>query len=207
MEKMLRRGSGYAVWMIGAALVVLPVVGRAAAFAGGVPGQSLNFTVTENAEPVDTGAPDTTPEAPQDFVFQVAPGTAVESGSLVLCEEGTTCSGIDSSHTNWSDVVIWLGGNCTAAGVCTGTLYSDPPVNGWPDANVGLGAQTMTETLDASGNNGVVYQADDGSGFITTWTIVSDPVPEPGTSLLMAGGLVGIAASSRRLRRLRERMV
>jgi len=206
MEKTLRAGLGYAGW-IGAALLVLPVAGRGATDPGGVEGTGTitnnTFTITEAADPP---GPEPTAEAPTPVTVNVGAGNFVNSMSLIMCEEGTStaagggCDGTGATTTGWSDLLVILGGTCDATGACQGSLFSDPTLN---SASASGNIVSAVEGLDAAGNNGVTYVATNANGTTTTWTVVSDPVPEPGTGLLMAVGIAGIAASSRRVRRMR----
>ncbi len=174
------------------ALVVSPIPVLAASMPGSVIGQALNFTIWEPAEVTEPAN-----EPVINFTFNVGAGNFAESGTLLLCEPGTTCDPADNTKANWSDVIQWFGGNCDQNGLCTGSLYSDPTT--FPDLTfpVGQGTIVMAEVLFPNGGDGVVYQANDGAGFITTWTINSDVVPEPGSVILLGSGIVALLGGSR----------
>ncbi len=189
------------VLLFGLAFVLLPGPVSAASMPGSVLGQALNFTISEPAE----GATEPVNEPVMNFTFNVGANNFVESGTLLLCEPGTTCDPADNTKTNWSDVIQWFGGNCDQTGLCTGSLYSDPTA--FPDLTfpVGQGTIVMAEVLFPNGGDGVVYQANDGSGNITTWTINSDvpAVPEPASVLLLGSGIVALLGCNRLVKKKR----
>ncbi len=192
-----------AMRIVSAAVVFLGVL---AMMVSGASAQAIPVSIDEMGNGNIAGAPfpgvmglDPGPGGLVTLLYVPPPGVGFVPGDVLIFEPGP---GMDVL----SDVVRFNLNGPVA-------FYSD---NSDPDpapqlADVGFPAAFLPNTVQLmevgpEGNNGVIYTPTPNQpgfvpGFAVTYTIISDPVPEPGTIALLAGGGLGLAAFAWRRRK------
>jgi len=146
------------------------------------------------------------PNSETSLVFQQAPPIAPTSNYVILLEPSNEPPDPTETPVNWpgvgqvSDVIVGDFQSAPAAGPGVEFISDGDPQLQQIVNQIQAGAFPNVTFLTETGALQDVSGPLGSSTFGLQVLVQSDVVPEPSTLLLLAGGLAGIAASSRRLR-------